>query len=1062
MVIGRIDTAVGGNAVEEEGALVTVAVLDEIPKTVPGLHRRLCGEVSVDRVVKVAVEGFELSRCGTEEESVAAADRGGVEEHQAFLHCAAGAVQARDVSRLVVIGVVKIGEIAEPAPAVAAGETENLRGQIVQELVVVIHAECHTACGVKPAVPHAQHQLGFDGGQSRLARPFIVGDIIAVHQGNKGAIVLVIIDKLVAEAVDAAVHPRKAQIVEFPYAERFLKGRHGSEFPVRRLGGVVDGGKEEILLVFSFGMRHISRGHELIEAVAGVNDVVGILQIDLEIMAQLIFVIPLCPEVIQQCFRQIRICYGAEFIAVIPLQLACLAVDGVKVPAAFIGQQRVVRQQIILIIDGVGVAVLADEREGSLSLDQIIADLGLNARGVRKQKFGVGIEQRLGVLDDDGLAVVRSARGHAVGGQRDDFAAVAVSIPVAEGIVAVEVRAVEHQRVFFQIALHADKGGRDRLAQAQVDVAARDAKVLQLVGFPDAGHQLGTGLHGVVRARLSLLTGIQRGEHGVGARRGGGRHGGARHHLVGIVDVYFGVGLGNADGVDIKNDVSASGRTDEQTDAACPVTELLGARQTVAHTLCLGHMYTDALVAAPVDVARGAAAVDLAAAVRFLDDLAAREGGVRIAVAVAARDVKGEIGVFAAGRFGVLIIGEVKGVPFIRLGIADVQLQRAGSFGFGEKLVLADGELAGGLGLARVGFTVTHDAEHRRAERLHLFAAARQRGRDPAVADNGVLVKKTVVFGRLIALIFIVDIREEAGVADGREHVGARREHIDAASADVAEARQAAVELRCADGDQIGRAAARGSPLQMVEIAVIVARGGKGDDAFLAQTVDDRVKDVAFAGRAPGIAGGDDVDAALLRLQRVVECAQLAVRIHIVGFGVSRGGGKHHDLHVRLGGDAGNAHLVVRLRGDHAGAVGAVTDGIGDVLAVVGKVKAVLTLKPDVAGIRPQHLRKVFVVGVDARVDEGDNGFILVAAELVPGVSRIDGKILSLLSAPVTDVVARRVGVERSVGLVVVTVQRVVQGILVAFRLGQIVGLRRVHIRVGGQFFDHFLRVVDR
>ena len=188
----------------------------------------------------------------------------------------------------------------------------------------------------------------------------------------------------------------------------------------------------------------------------------------------------------------------------------------------------------------------------------------------------------------------------------------------------------------------------------------------------------------------------------------------------------------------------------------------------------------------------------------------------------------------------------------------------------------------------------------------------------------------------------------------------------------------------------------------------VVAGSDIRNNAVLADLLYDPVINIRVIVSAPGIVDGNDIDAALNRL---VDVVKRSVN-HISGryAEVACHHLKRHNFYIRARGYACYALAVVRLRRNNACAMGGVTGlGVIAVWGVIGKIIAVLSLKPNIAGVSPHHVLQILVSVKNTVVDHGYNDLFFPVFDLLPARGSVDRQRRFGVCAAVIHAVADRV-----------------------------------------------------
>ena len=134
----------------------------------------------------------------------------------------------------------------------------------------------------------------------------------------------------------------------------------------------------------------------------------------------------------------------------------------------------------------------------------------------------------------------------------------------------------------------------------------------------------------------------------------------------------------------------------------------------------------------------------------------------------------------------------------------------------------------------------------------------------------------------------------------------------------------------------------------------------------------------------------------------------------------------------------------------------AVSVDVYDIIRLIDEVVAVNSLEIYIPRIGPEHVLKIFMIVIDARIQDR-NDYLVVFGRLVsfPGASGVGRDCPSNIEAAGADAVALRIDRLRRIGLIVVAVICIVQRIVVARGLGVAVGLGAGYAAVPGETLYH-------
>ena len=125
---------------------------------------------------------------------------------------------------------------------------------------------------------------------------------------------------------------------------------------------------------------------------------------------------------------------------------------------------------------------------------------------------------------------------------------------------------------------------------------------------------------------------------------------------------------------------------------------------------------------------------------------------------------------------------------------------------------------------------------------------------------------------------------------------------------------------------------------------------------------------------------------------------------------------------------------------------------------IFSEIEAMFSCQTDIPRICPEHVFEILMGSIDSRIYNCDN-YLIVFGGLVlcPGAARVCRVRFTCLPSTRTDIIAGCINSLRRIGLIVITVQLVIQRVFIALRLCIGIGLCRSNTAICGQLFYHGL-----
>ena len=103
---------------------------------------------------------------------------------------------------------------------------------------------------------------------------------------------------------------------------------------------------------------------------------------------------------------------------------------------------------------------------------------------------------------------------------------------------------------------------------------------------------------------------------------------------------------------------------------------------------------------------------------------------------------------------------------------------------------------------------------------------------------------------------------------------------------------------------------------------------------------------------------------------------------------------------------------------------------------IIIKIEAMFSSQTDIPRIGPEHVFEILMGSIDSRIYYRDHYLVVFGGRILcPGTARICRVRFTCLTSASTDIIARCINSLRRIGLIIITVQDVIQGVFIALRL---------------------------